>query len=96
MTLRDRELTKSELSKLEKKEWGALKNLFFDTDNGVLDYLGNHAERQRLFKRNKLNTRNSTFGELAQVAQFTKKMSKATPTSSNNPKKVISNLLANK
>ena len=41
--LRDAELSKTELAKIEKKEWGDLKDLVFETEMKVLDYLAFHA-----------------------------------------------------
>ena len=75
--LRDRKFTKTELAQLEKKEWGNLKDLFFDTDKQVLEYLAFHSDRQRQFKKKNmnLNNPNSTLGELAFTAHFTKRMS---------------------
>ena len=49
--LRDAELSKTELAKIEKKEWGDLKDLVFETEMKVLDYLAFHAQRQRQFKK---------------------------------------------
>ena len=43
--LRDVQLSKKELAKLDKKEWGSIKDLVFETDDKVLDYLAFHANR---------------------------------------------------
>lgn len=45
--LRDRTFTKEELLKLEKKKWIEIKDLIFETDTAVLDYLSWHCRRWR-------------------------------------------------
>jgi len=45
--LRDRKFTKSELAKLEKKTWIEIKDLIFETEPKVLDYLSFHCKRWR-------------------------------------------------
>jgi hypothetical protein len=45
--IRDREFTKTELTALEKKKWIEIKDLIFETDATVLDYLSWHCKRWR-------------------------------------------------
>lgn len=52
--LRDRTFTKSELAKLEKKSWIEIKDLIFETEPQVLDYLSHHCRRYRDIQDNKL------------------------------------------
>lgn len=52
--LRDRTFTKSELAKLEKKSWIEIKDLIFETEPQVLDYLSHHCRRYRDIQANNL------------------------------------------
>ena len=45
--LRDRVFTKEEITQLEKKTWIEIKDLIFETDKSILDYLGFHCQRWR-------------------------------------------------
>ena len=54
MPLRDREFTKSELAALEKKSWIEVKDLIFETEPSVLDYLSYHCNRWRVTQNNNL------------------------------------------
>ena len=47
MPLRDRVFTKEEIAQLEKKTWIEIKDLIFDTDKNILDYLGFHCSQWR-------------------------------------------------
>ena len=47
MPLRDRVFTKDEIAKLEKKTWIEIKDLIFETDKNILDYLGFHCTQWR-------------------------------------------------
>ena len=53
--LRDREFTKEELTHLEKKTWIELKDMIFETDPSILDYLTYHCKRWRMTKKNGLS-----------------------------------------
>ena len=52
--LRDRIFTKSELAALEKKTWIEVKDLIFETEPSVLDYLSYHCNRWRVTQANNL------------------------------------------
>ena len=54
LPLRDREFTKSELAALEKKSWIEVKDLIFETEPSVLDYLSYHCTRWRVTQNNNL------------------------------------------
>ena len=54
MCIRDREFTKSELAALEKKSWIEVKDLIFETEPSVLDYLSYHCTRWRVTQNNNL------------------------------------------
>ena len=56
--LRDREFTKSELARLEKKSWIEIKDLIFETEPSILDYLSFHCKRWRQSKSNNLTDKN--------------------------------------
>ena len=45
--LRDRKFTKEELVGLEKKTWIEMKDMIFETDPSILDYLTDHCKRWR-------------------------------------------------
>ena len=45
--LRDRKFTTEEIKALEKKTWIEVKDLIFDTDTNILDYLSFHCKRWR-------------------------------------------------
>lgn len=45
--LRDRKFTKEELSELEKQTWIEMKDMIFETDPSILDYLTYHCKRWR-------------------------------------------------
>ena len=45
--LRDRKFNKTELAQLEKKTWIEIKDLIFETEPSVLDYLSYHCKRWR-------------------------------------------------
>ena len=45
--LRDRVFTKAEIAQLEKKSWIEVKDLIFETDRNILDYLSFHCKRWR-------------------------------------------------
>ena len=47
VTLRDRKFTAEEIKTLEKKPWIEVKDLIFDTDANILDYLSFHCKRWR-------------------------------------------------
>lgn len=52
MPLRDREYTKAECEALEKPSWVEIKDLIFETDKNILDYLSYNCKRWRKSKRN--------------------------------------------
>ena len=54
LPLRDREFTKEELARLEKKTWIEIKDLIFETEPQVLDYLSYHCKRWRVTASNNL------------------------------------------
>ena len=54
MNLRDRKFSKQELAKLEKKSWIEIKDLIFETEPQVLDYLSYHCKKYRDIQDNKL------------------------------------------
>ena len=45
--LRDRKFTKEELGELEKQTWIEMKDMIFETDPSILDYLTYHCKRWR-------------------------------------------------
>ena len=45
--LRDKEFTKEEIKELEKKTWIEIKDLIFETEPNILDYLSHHCKRWR-------------------------------------------------
>jgi len=48
--LRDKEFTKEEIKKLEKKTWIEIKDMIFETEPYILDHLSWHCKRYRLTK----------------------------------------------
>ena len=53
--LRDRTFTKEELKNLEKKTWIEFKDMIFETDPSILDYLTYHCAKWRKTKRCQLS-----------------------------------------
>ncbi len=53
-SLRDKEFTKKELMELEKKQWIEIKDLIFETEPKILDYLSYHCRRWRQTQANNL------------------------------------------
>ena len=49
--LRDREYTKAEAEALEKPHWIEMKDLIFETDKNILDYLKSHTKQWRTAKK---------------------------------------------
>jgi len=47
LPLRDKEFTKEEIIALEKKTWIEIKDLIFETEPSILDYLSFHCKRWR-------------------------------------------------
>lgn len=47
MPLRDRVVTKADISKLEKNKWIEVKDLIFETEKNVLDLLKDQMFRER-------------------------------------------------
>lgn len=45
--MRDKTYTKAQLLEMEKKKWIEVKDLIFDTETSVLDYLSWHCKRWR-------------------------------------------------
>ena len=45
--LRDRVFTNEEVKELEKKTWIEIKDLIFETEPNILDYLSHHCKRWR-------------------------------------------------
>lgn len=45
--LRDQVMTKADVAKLEKKTWIEVKDVIFETDKNILDYLNFHCKRWR-------------------------------------------------
>jgi hypothetical protein len=56
--IRDRTFTKEELLGLEKKKWIEIKDIIFETDSNVLDYLSWHCKRWRKTVAGELETPN--------------------------------------
>ena len=54
VALRDRKFSKAELSQLEKKTWIEIKDLIFETEPSVLEYLSYHCKRFRMTSSNQL------------------------------------------
>ena len=55
VNLRDRVFTKAEIDDLEKPKWIEVKDIIFETDKNILDYLSFHCKRWRKQKKNQLN-----------------------------------------
>ena len=53
--LRDRKFTKEELGELEKQTWIEMKDMIFETDPSILDYLTYHCKRWRQTKKGALS-----------------------------------------
>ena len=51
-SLRDGQFTKSQLMQLEKKSWIEIKDLIFETESNILDYLSYHCKRWRQSQSN--------------------------------------------
>ena len=49
--LRDMKFTKEELKELENKTWIEMKDMIFETEPSILDYLTYHCKRWRQTKR---------------------------------------------
>ena len=54
LPLRDKEFTKEEIIALEKKTWIEIKDLIFETEPSILDYLSFHCKRWRQSQANNL------------------------------------------
>ena len=56
LPLAERTLGKEDFMKLEKKTWVEIKDLIFETEPQVLDYLNFHCRRWRMMDANQLKT----------------------------------------
>lgn len=48
MPIRDRTFDKSDISRLKKETWVQIKDLIFETDASILEYLSFHYKRWRM------------------------------------------------
>ena len=53
--LRDREFNREELMELENKTWIEMKDMIFETDPNILEYLSYHCKRWRMTNKNGLS-----------------------------------------